>query len=207
MNTHRSPACAAMGMSDTVRGMSESRAVRFENIHLKTGRWRPILRPLYCTAEPAIRKALREYCGDTTSPAIAPERGTSAVGGAAWIRTMWRIALSQIQLALAPRGPCWRCGRSCADGIPPRRAEAGCVRLRVDAPHSKWRRIQRFQRPLHNGRTSAATRHRHSGSIYGVDWGFQPFRINDLEMVAQICPRWNRLQPWFELVGAFKDAA
>ncbi len=28
-----------------------------------------------------------------------------------------------------------------------------------------------------------------------------------VEMVAQICPRWNRLQPWFELVGAFKDAA
>jgi len=26
-------------------------------------------------------------------------------------------------------------------------------------------------------------------------------------MVAQIFPRWNRLQPWFELVGAFKDAA
>ena len=24
---------------------------------------------------------------------------------------------------------------------------------------------------------------------------------------SQICPRWNRLQPWFELVGAFKDAA
>ena len=45
------------------------------------------------------------------------------------------------------------------------------------------------------------------GSIYGVDWGFQAFKINDLEMVAQICPRWNRLQPWFELVGAFKDAA
>ena len=26
-------------------------------------------------------------------------------------------------------------------------------------------------------------------------------------LVAQICPRWNRLQPWFELFGAFKDAA
>jgi len=47
----------------------------------------------------------------------------------------------------------------------------------------------------------------HSGSIYGVGGRFQTFRINDLEMVAQICPRWNRLQPWFELVGAFKDAA
>jgi hypothetical protein len=32
-------------------------------------------------------------------------------------------------------------------------------------------------------------------------------RTNVREMVAQICPRWNRLRPWFELVGAFKDAA
>jgi hypothetical protein len=35
----------------------------------------------------------------------------------------------------------------------------------------------------------------------------QSFEINKLEMVDQICPRWNRLPPWFELVGAFKDAA
>jgi len=28
-----------------------------------------------------------------------------------------------------------------------------------------------------------------------------------LRLVAQICPRWNHLQPWFELVEAFKDAA
>ena len=41
----------------------------------------------------------------------------------------------------------------------------------------------------------------------GVGWRFQSFKINDLELVVQICPRWNRLQPWFELVGAFKDAA
>jgi hypothetical protein len=68
-------------------------------------------------------------------------------------------------------------------------------------------RTQRFRTLLHNGRTAAATRHRHSGSIYGVAGRFQPFRINNLELVAQICPRWNRLQPWFELVGAFKDAA
>jgi hypothetical protein len=45
------------------------------------------------------------------------------------------------------------------------------------------------------------------GSITEVGVSFQPFRINDLELVAQIFPRWNRLQPWFELVGAFKDAA
>jgi hypothetical protein len=44
------------------------------------------------------------------------------------------------------------------------------------------------------------------GSIYEVGWRFQPFRINGLEMVAQICPGWNRLQDWFELVGAFKGA-
>jgi hypothetical protein len=28
-----------------------------------------------------------------------------------------------------------------------------------------------------------------------------------LRLVAQIFPRWNRVQPWFELVRAFKDAA
>jgi hypothetical protein len=26
-------------------------------------------------------------------------------------------------------------------------------------------------------------------------------------LVAQICPRWNRLQRWFGLLGAFKAAA
>jgi hypothetical protein len=30
---------------------------------------------------------------------------------------------------------------------------------------------------MHNGRTSAATRHRHSGSIYGVGWEFQPLKV------------------------------
>ena len=34
-------------------------------------------------------------------------------------------------------------------------------------------------------------------------WGHA--RLENL--VAQICPKWNHLQPWFELVGAFKDAA
>jgi hypothetical protein len=46
-----------------------------------------------------------------------------------------------------------------------------------------------------------------AGSIYAVGSAFQLFRINDLEMVAQICPRWNRLQDWFELAAALKDAA
>jgi hypothetical protein len=45
------------------------------------------------------------------------------------------------------------------------------------------------------------------GSINEVGRRFQLFRISDLEMVAQICPRWNRLQHWFELVGAFRSAA
>jgi hypothetical protein len=40
-------------------------------------------------------------------------------------------------------------------------------------------------RTLYNGRTSGATRQRHSGSIYEVGWGFQVFRINSLEMVGQ----------------------
>jgi hypothetical protein len=31
--------------------------------------------------------------------------------------------------------------------------------------------------------------------------------IHERRLVAQICPRWNRLEPWFELVGAFKEDA
>jgi hypothetical protein len=54
--------------------------------------------------------------------------------------------------------------------------------------------MQRFRTPLHNGRTAAATRHSHRGSIYGVGGRFQPFRINNLELVAQIFPRWNPLK-------------
>jgi hypothetical protein len=46
-----------------------------------------------------------------------------------------------------------------------------------------------------------------SGSINEVGQRFRSCGINDLELVAQICPRWNRLQPWFELVGAFRSAA
>ena len=53
----------------------------------------------------------------------------------------------------------------------------------------------------------ASNRSKDGGSTNRVGSRFQSFGINDLEMVAQICPRWNRLQPWFELVGAFKDAA
>jgi hypothetical protein len=43
----------------------------------------------------------------------------------------------------------------------------------------------RFRRPLHNGSPTTG------GSINGVGWRFQSFKINDLEMVAQIFPRWR----------------
>ena len=54
-------------------------------------------------------------------------------------------------------------------------------------------------------RSAATARHPSRGlpsrsSRFGVS-------SRERRMVAQICPRWNRLQPWFELVGAFKDAA
>jgi hypothetical protein len=35
----------------------------------------------------------------------------------------------------------------------------------------------------------------------------QPTEPSKTRVVAQICPRWNRLQPWFELAGALKNAA
>jgi hypothetical protein len=46
-----------------------------------------------------------------------------------------------------------------------------------------------------------------SGSTDGVGSKCQPFRINNLESVGQIFPRWNRLQHWFELAEAFRTAA
>ena len=48
---------------------------------------------------------------------------------------------------------------------------------------------------------------RAAGSIDGVGWRFQSFRINDLEMVAQICPRWNPLTSWMRQVEDFQRAA
>jgi hypothetical protein len=36
---------------------------------------------------------------------------------------------------------------------------------------------------------------------------FQSFRINDLEMVAQICPRWNRTTGWLKGLDEFRIAA
>jgi hypothetical protein len=50
-------------------------------------------------------------------------------------------------------------------------------------------------------------RHPYSGSTNGVGVRFQSFRINDLEMVAQICPRWNRVADWLKEAERFSTAA
>ena len=47
----------------------------------------------------------------------------------------------------------------------------------------------------------------HNGSICGVGWRFQSFKINDLEMVAQIFPRWNPLTSWMRQIEDFQRAA
>jgi len=45
------------------------------------------------------------------------------------------------------------------------------------------------------------------GSINLVGSRFQSFKINDLEMVAQICPRWNRLADWLRAAEGYAAAA
>ena len=45
------------------------------------------------------------------------------------------------------------------------------------------------------------------GSINVVGWRFQSLRINGLEMVAQICPRWNPLTSWMRQIADFQTAA
>jgi hypothetical protein len=58
--------------------------------------------------------------------------------------------------------------------------------------------------------TTDALQRRHdivSGSIYGVGSGFQSCRINDLEMVAQIFPRWNRVADWLREAEGYAAAA
>jgi hypothetical protein len=40
-----------------------------------------------------------------------------------------------------------------------------------------------------------------------VSWRFQPFKINDLELVAQIFPRWNRVADWLREAERFSTAA
>jgi hypothetical protein len=48
---------------------------------------------------------------------------------------------------------------------------------------------------------------RAAGSIDGVGWRFQSFKINDLELVDQNSASWNRLAHWFGLMEALKKAA
>ena len=45
------------------------------------------------------------------------------------------------------------------------------------------------------------------GSINEVGWRFQPSRISDLELVAQIFPRWNPLTSWMRQIEDFQRAA
>jgi hypothetical protein len=66
----------------------------------------------------------------------------------------------------------------------------------------KWR-VDRFYRRGRCPGVSPTT----SGSIDGVGWRFQSFKINDLEMVAQICPRWNRLADWLREAERYAAAA
>ena len=60
---------------------------------------------------------------------------------------------------------------------------------------------RRFRRPLHNQTAN------NGGSINEVGPRFQSFRINDLELVAQIFPRWNPLASWMRQIEDFQRAA
>jgi hypothetical protein len=62
-----------------------------------------------------------------------------------------------------------------------------------DAVQARLRRSAATERHPSRGSPSRSSR-------FGVS-------SRERRMVAQICPRWNRLQPWFELARAFKDAA
>jgi hypothetical protein len=46
-----------------------------------------------------------------------------------------------------------------------------------------------------------------SGSINEVGVSFHPFRNSNLEMVAQIFPRWNPLTSWMRQIEDFQRAA
>ena len=65
----------------------------------------------------------------------------------------------------------------------------------------------RSTRPRRVANTAAITRKRPGGSIYSVGRDFQPFRINGLEMVDQIFPRWNPLTSWLRSILALQSAA
>jgi hypothetical protein len=56
-------------------------------------------------------------------------------------------------------------------------------------------------------RPSIVRRMTTSGSTTMWDCRFQSFKINDLKMVAQIFPRWNRLAEWLSRVRHFENAA
>ena len=45
------------------------------------------------------------------------------------------------------------------------------------------------------------------GSINEVGWRFQPFRINDLEMVELTGASWNPVVSWLRHVEALRSAA
>ena len=85
-------------------------------------------------------------------------------------------------LAKPSRRSCERSERS-ADGEERRIRTHGRVSPTHESQTGSFNRGQRFWRPLHNRRTSAATQHRHSGSIYEVGARFQSFGINDFAMV------------------------
>jgi hypothetical protein len=42
------------------------------------------------------------------------------------------------------------------------------------------------------------------GSINEVGWRFQPFRINDLEMVDQMFASWNRIASWLRQIDGLQ---
>jgi hypothetical protein len=46
-----------------------------------------------------------------------------------------------------------------------------------------------------------------TGSIDEVGWRFQSFGINNLEMVDQIFPRWNRVANWLREAEGYAAAA
>jgi hypothetical protein len=56
---------------------------------------------------------------------------------------------------------------------------------------------------VHNGALQART----SGSTNCVGRRFRSFRISNLEMVAQIFPRWNPLTSWMRQIEDFQRAA
>jgi hypothetical protein len=82
----------------------------------------------------------------------------------------------------------------------------GCLLDALDLTRAR-EGTRRFREPLRDGTHRSNNTHSHTGSIYSVGRNFQPFRINNLEMVAQICPRWNRTTDWLKGLDEFRIAA